>query len=62
MKAKLRMLEKPSLVREVIIEELSESYTHHYREPWFKVLDTKTGIRVYASSRELSLSGVGSSV
>jgi len=60
MKAKLRMLEKPSLVREVIIEELSESYTHHYREPWFKVLDTKTGIRVYASVHELTLSGVSS--
>ena len=60
MKAKLRMIEHPRPARDVIIEELSESYTQHFREPWFRVLDCKTGIRVYASVHELTLSGVNS--
>lgn len=62
MRAVLRMKELPSLARDVIIEEVSERYTQHNREPWFRVLDTKTGIRVYASAHELSLSGVNANV
>jgi len=60
MKAKLRMIEDFGPARSVIIEELSEGYTQHFHEPWFKVLDCKTGIRVYASVHELTLSGVNS--
>jgi hypothetical protein len=62
MKALLSMTECPTPVRKVLIEELSEFHTSHYREPWFKVLDCTTGIRVYASVHELSLSGVNANV
>lgn len=60
MKAKLRMIEHPVPARSVIIEELSESYTNEHGEPWFRVLDSRTGIRIYAAARELTLSGMES--